>query len=121
MPRPPKALIDKWYAKLEKSGFKDIEESEDRMEVWASTNFQRFRKRRTEFEGIQDYYVLAGRFLHDYKFESKKDRAIWELHAEGLGYREIAKQLKSRNFRVYRDLVNETVVRLRTEMLKHVE
>jgi len=53
-----------------------------------------------------DYYRLAGHFLWDHQWNNstKGDRAIWELHCEGLSYREVAKKLNRKPSTVYKRL-----------------
>jgi hypothetical protein len=85
-------LQQKWYAKLEKSGFKDIEQDEDNLKRWSS-DFTT-KKFLDTYEAKADYYYMATQFLNDYKFETQIERVIWEYHAEGISNRNVAKLLK---------------------------
>ncbi len=73
---------------------------------------------------IEEYYRMAGYFLHEYKFEYEIDRKIWELHAEGMGMREIAVALKNtkddlgKRRCINRDNVNDKIQALSKIMLE---
>jgi hypothetical protein len=82
----------KWYAKLKRDGFDDIESDEDNLKVW-STIF--FKKHSIEqIQAKQAYYQMATNFLNDYKFNNNRERIIWEYHANGISLRDIGKVLK---------------------------
>ncbi len=96
MQKPSKKLQRQWQAKLKQSGFVDIEDVDSPREMlkrWDSTYFinlctpDQFHARVTYFSNCRD-------FLNKYKFLNKLERNIWYWHAEGLGYREIAKKTK---------------------------
>lgn len=110
-----KDLKDKWYKKAAKSGFKDIEQDEDNLIVWASHLF-RATYDATKFQAKEEYYRAAGHFLHDYEFDSKRDRLVWEKHAEGLSIAKIVKELKKKNRKIHKMLVHEIIKRLASEM-----
>lgn len=100
-----KELQKVWYQKLKDEGFKDIEQEGKNgfLKEWS----RKFRipygsqvaKGYTTEDKIRDnevketYYRLAGHFLYDYKFKTETLRNIWELHSEGVSYRNIAKIL----------------------------
>lgn len=105
------ALKRKWYAKLDKEGFKDIENEAGLLKKWSSY-WLRSKHTSATFDAKQEYYRLAGQFLHDYQFGSALDRIIWEMHSEGDSVRGIAVALKKRGFKVYKRLVHETLMRL---------
>jgi hypothetical protein len=111
-----KQLQAKWYGKLKKAKFDDIEENEDTLKEWASNTF-RNKFDATKYQARLNYYRLAGHFLHEYEFDSDKERAIWELHAEGLSRPKVLKQLKSRNFKTYSRQVQEIIEKLEKEMI----
>lgn len=88
-------LQQKWYKKLEKSGFKDIEsplKPGQPLKHWDSIDFQLDHTKETFLEK-QRYYELAGQLLHSFKFKSRIDRRIWKMHAEGVSTTDIAKKL----------------------------
>jgi len=87
-----KTQKDIWYKKLKKSGFNDIEETEDRLKSWSmrfaiSPIVETFNERK-------EYFQLADRFLLEYGFRTNFEKVIWEYHANGLSLREIEMILK---------------------------
>ena len=105
-------LTKEWYAKLKKSGFDDIEDSEDTLKRWHTKIF--LNASAVSSQAKQDYYRIAGYFLNDYEFKSDYEKKIWELHATGKSMRGIGKQLGKHK----KDYVNRIIQRLRKEMLK---
>lgn len=119
---PPKDNKDyvelrrKWYGKLKKEGFDDIEQLDGNLKTWVSSEFTRnydanFAKAK------EDYYRLAGQFLHRYHFKDKKEQLIWELHSQGVSIRDIVKELKKKNYKIYKSLVQVILERLTGEMI----
>lgn len=107
-----KALRDKWYAKLAKTGFEDIEDvnsPRQMLKAWHSSDIPR-KARSGGFIAIQDYYSRATEFLNNYIFESKFELKVWTLHADGQSLREIAKQCKCG-----KDKVRTIVLKLQKE------
>lgn len=84
-------LQDKWYGKLEKSGFQDIESDENHLKFYSSQFAAQFRD--GAWQAKAAYYQMASNFLEEYKFDTKRDRIIWEYHSNALSYRDIAKIL----------------------------
>lgn len=120
-----KALKKKWYAKLEKSGFEDIEQNEDYLKQYTSTKFYRGRQNGKDFEELmflneskETYYRLAGHFLNDYEFADAKEKRIWALHSEGESFVDIAEAIRNRHNKANKDSVNRVIKRLAEEMLK---
>lgn len=90
-----KALQKIWYEKLKKSGFVDIEDtnsSKQYLKSWHSIYFH-CRYTPQSFEEKQEYYRRAGIFLHDHKFDSRLEKAIWSLHSEGMSIQKIGHEL----------------------------
>lgn len=89
-------LQAKWYASLRKQGFKDIEDANGMLKTWTSS----VRRASTAVNhtsyrlGQEEYYRLAAQFIWDKKFPSKLYKQVWTLHARGLTYGAIGKQLK---------------------------
>lgn len=116
-----KQLQAKWYAKLKKEGFEDIERAEDLMhpeydlKAWHSKRFQ-INNTPESFQQRERYYQLAGQFTYDHEFSEASERQIWQLHAEGLSIREICRRLSKQNLK--RDKVFTVLKRLREAMLK---
>lgn len=89
-------LAQQWNKKLAKSGLTDVENQHPEEPMLNTWDDHYFRRRFTAESALsrQDYYYIATQFLNTYKFESIRERKIWELHAEGLSFREIAQKLK---------------------------
>lgn len=112
-----KKLKDTWYKKLEKSGFVDVEASEDSLKEWDSSITLRYDKH--IIASKEEYFRLAGKFLFSYEFESERDTAIWQLHSDGLSLREIATQLKKKKYKINSmSNVNLVVKKLAQKMIE---
>lgn len=75
-----------WYRRLYDAGFEDLE-VQDRRSV--DTRNAAVRDR----EAVTTYYRIAAQLLHEGEFASARDRAVWEMHVEGLSRREIARKM----------------------------
>lgn len=87
-----KKLQQKWYQKLKKEGFEDIETTignKSYLKLWHCSYFQTKYSSDT-FTQTQRYYAAALEFLSHHAFSSEIDQKIWALYAEGKTYREIA-------------------------------
>lgn len=116
-----KSLQKKWYKKLEKEEFKDVEQDEHRLKQWDSFNFSG-RYSSDLFVSKEKYYQLVGQFLHEHKFKTKREYAIWEYHSEGLTIRAIAEEIKRRRFKHNKVMtVYYVIQRLEKEMLNKYE
>lgn len=111
-----------WYEKLAKKGFEDIEDSEGRLVVYHS-----FQGRSgtglpsdiTANQAKEEYYRLAGHFLHDYTFASTTDRLIWKLHSDGISYRKICEILEQHyNLKTHKSTIHDLITKLAKTMLK---
>lgn len=88
-----KKLQADWDAKLKESGFEDAETRDGNLKTWHKYDvLDRFS--REDGETKMEYFAAAGRFLHDYQFESLSERTVWQLHCEGLSIRQILKAIK---------------------------
>lgn len=102
-PAQLKRLEREWAAKLRADGFVDIEAPSGMIQSWDVRS-----------DGnMQDVAALAedrarGEAL---RFTTQFERAVWELHVEGLSNRAIAARLC-----VYRKLVNQTMWALKARM-----
>ncbi len=113
-----KDLQKKWYKRLEKSGFTDIEQEDGNLKVWESRAFQN-RYDPNKSEAHTEYYRLAGQFFYDYIFNNKRDSLIWKMHAEGATSREIAATLRKKKIEPSgKTMVQITILQLEKEMLK---
>lgn len=84
-------LQAKWYKKLSKNGFEDIEQLDGNLKKWSNKKASVIRDSQAE------YYRLAQQYLHSNRFPSKLDKVVWEYHSMGLSIVKISKQMdKSR-------------------------
>lgn len=116
-----KKLNKLWYGKLKKEGFEDIERKDktgQKEERVVNSPLHYIAKNYTllQFEVKEEYYRMAGQFLHEHKFKSLYEREVWELHSNGVSIRNIVKKLKARKQTAYRDLVHGVIKALVTEM-----
>lgn len=95
-----KQLKDHWYEKLKESGFKDIEENEDRLIQWHAGYFYS-RHSPLRFRSRETYYQIGSRFLQTHIFETDHQKRIWELHISGLSIRQIALEERTKACRVF--------------------
>ncbi len=107
-----------WYKKLEEDGFEDIELHNWKTgETFERTNgVSQADVVKTYSAEAEEYYRLAAQFVWELEEEGEESEvaiAIWRLHADGVGYRRIAKMLK-----VARNKVEKTVPRLKKRMLQ---
>lgn len=111
-------LQEKWYKKLKKEGFVDLEDVRGNLWTWSSFYFS-CRYTPDRFHDIERFYQEAEVFLHEHPFKNVRDRAVWELFCQGKTVQAISKALKARHFK----LVSNTAVfhiinRLTKEMKK---
>ena len=115
MPQRDDKLLQKlqkeWYEKLRQSGFKDIEQEDGNLKIWSK--FFTGKLDTLQGEAKVQYFRAAGQFLHSYQFESAYDKTVWDMHANGISGRSIARQLK-----VNKRVVFAVIERLKKEMLK---
>jgi hypothetical protein len=109
------ALNAKWYDKLKKSGFEDAESDEDHLTDWSRTLFL---KRPEYDQSKEEYYRLAGQFLHDHTFRTETERKIWELHQDGVSIRKIVKLLRKKRLKVSHVGVFNTIKSLASVMVQ---
>jgi hypothetical protein len=109
-----KKLRAKWYAKLKKSGFEDIESDDDNLKDWSS-KFER-EKSLTSWKAKESYYYMATSFLNSYRFVTELEKAIWEYHSNGLSHATIANLLKKTKIKTNRTTVGLVIKRLRQIM-----
>ena len=122
-----KNLRDRWYKKLKDSGFEDIEQDEDRLKEYSTTRFTSGKNNKLPPDQIktlndskEEYYRVAGHFLHEHEFNNEVDRFIWQKHAEGHSYRDITKMLVAA-FYLEKDRMwtHNIISRLTKEMLEY--
>lgn len=112
-----KKLQDKWYKKLAKAGFEDIEDINSPNEFLKEWHGSWFRSRghASRFTAKESYFYQAGHFLTNHEFKNEQEKKVWKLHSEGLSLREIAKAMRWKSH----FNVNLIIKRLREEMLHH--
>jgi hypothetical protein len=114
----------KWYLKLKKTGFVDIEQNEDTIKLsstqffYGTKNGVRYNEKMASYEGKLEYYRLAEHFLNDHEFKNEIEKKIWELHSEGKSYREISKTLRTEELILNKDNVQITITTIKEQMLK---
>lgn len=115
-----KKLQKEWYAKAKESGFDDIEQEDGNLKVW-SHQFFKVRHNQTLFEAKQEYYRLAGQFLHSHKFADDVEKKIWEYHAtDATSIRDIVKELANIGVKTNKNKVNAILRNLSEQMLKEI-
>ena len=116
--RPSRKLIELWDRKLKRSGFVDAETRHDKLKTWTCRGRQ--ARAKVCIEASAEYFRAAGFFLHEYKFESEVERAVWECHAEGLGRRETFDALRKKFTRLTPWKVRQILSRLTREMKRRL-
>lgn len=117
-PQSLKKLQAEWYKKLKNEGFVDIEQDEDTLKTWASSDFtEKTRQASTLYSQRAEYYYMANHFLNKYAFEDDKERIVWEYHSNGISIRNIAKILTKNGLKASRDTIWRTIKTLKKEML----
>jgi len=84
-------LQAKWYKKLKATGFDELEYKDGSIKSCAPPSARKTHRAFIFQQSTQEYYYMATHFLNDYKFESTKERNIWEYHANGLSVRSISR------------------------------
>jgi len=98
MKQPSEKLKRKWNKKLIESGFYDIENEDGsfKNEIHSRTVDYALKDAREE------YYYKAQDFLNSGKFANLLEYTVWKMHAEGISYRNIAKELGLTFFKIQR-------------------
>ena len=104
-----KKLQAAWYLRLREIGFDDIESKG----IYARPDVDRrtWRRACAERESRIAYFALADEFLRSFRFQKPRHRDAWELHAQGLSVRQIAKDLG-----LTRNQVGPLIARLRRKL-----
>ncbi len=110
-----RSLKTKWYKKLLKSGFNDIETSNEYLKIPSKEVLR--ESRISSKQSKEDYYYLADQFLNEYNFKSDLEKTIWEYHCNGLGSPAISDTLrKARITKMDRSTIGTIIVELREKM-----
>lgn len=106
-----------WYKKAAASGYEDIEQDEDHLKVWTG---HRIKAKYTPeaYLAKQEYYIMAGHFLHEHDFESKTEHIVWGYHSEGLSAPEILEILRKKRKKISLNQIQRMTKKLAREMLK---
>lgn len=111
--RPTKELLKEWDLKLKASGFVDLEGSLTNTSTACFSDGRVSTARRLEYyQDSEEYFRVAGLFLHHYAFSSPRDKWVWRLHSEGLATRAISSETK-----VYIKTVQKIIRDLKKEMV----
>lgn len=89
-------LRSEWYQYLEKTGFTDIESLSGQVIDHKTQIDLAYRKdfhTQAQFEAKQNYYQWARGKLNDGRFNSERDKLIWEYHADGVSSRQISPRI----------------------------
>jgi hypothetical protein len=118
-----KSLQAKWYAKLKKSGFEDIENGSDNpmLLTWETNYFYKHYGNRPDVVAAKfDYYLRASHLLNRPEvFENEFEKLVWEKHSEGTSIREMAKQLASKKNGTARSL-RDRIAKIINKLSVHV-
>jgi len=119
-----KDLQKDWERRLKQAGFDDIERKDrvgraaERLRTDVMENISHTLSV-GQFEIKQEYYRLAGQFLHEHKFKTSFERTVWEMHSNGISVVDIVKALQKTGRTAYKDKVHGAIKRLAAEMKKH--
>ncbi len=102
-----KALRKKWYGKLAKSGFEDVEQDDVHL---IRTEYRAMITNAAEIRA--EYYRYCRHMLNDWRFKNAYEKKVFALHSEGVTVREIARITKKHTF----DGVAKIIRRIKKEM-----
>jgi len=103
-------LRDKYYRRIKKAGFEDIELIIPGVYIEVPL----FRQQELRcLSGRADYFDLATQFLYKGKFKSVQEKKFWKYHCEGLKAPEIAKKFK----KISAKKITATITAIKKEML----
>lgn len=98
--RPPRQLADQWRRKLADAGFRDVETANPDAPLKTDIRTDGRSVMAREGEERAQYYRLALAFLHGHDFADNEERRIWQRHAEGMSYVDIAASIECTQWRV---------------------
>ena len=99
-----KTLKARWYKKLKKEGFDDIENNGGSLK--AEVDPRTISYALSNKESREEYYKKAEEFLANYKEFTVQERQIWALHCQGMGAVRISKTLSLTIYRADSTLAN---------------
>jgi hypothetical protein len=109
-------LQAKWYKKIADAGHEEIEQPDGNLKVWASSFFV-VHHDPVIYAAKEEYYRLAGQFLHDFVFANNIEKQIWAWHSEAVGVDDMHGRLKKKGITVGRNRIHSIVTRLARIML----
>lgn len=90
---PPPKLLREWYAKLAKSGHRDIEYFDQSL-LGISLQEPERAPDQVDIETTQEYYSRATEFLYAANWRGRKDaKRAWGMYSEGTPLREISTEI----------------------------
>lgn len=98
-------LQNKWYSKLSKTGFVDLEwldknSGYGQNSPFLRTSLSKFKHLSpSELKNHSEYFIGATQFLEDYKFPSALHKFVWQCYCDGVSYRDMLPKIASRNFK----------------------
>lgn len=113
-----KKLQQKWYEKLAKSGFQDIEDLSrpyQPLKTWDSFYF-RGEFTPAQFEERRAYFERAERAFNKYPFKTALDKQVWYLHSQGHTIRETSVILAEHGIKKSKTTVFVILKRLKKEL-----
>lgn len=121
-PKQFKTLQKTWYKKLKKSGFVDVESSENLNKTRYSFPIIEDAKHEAPVSYVakRDYYIMAEHFLNSYPFENDLEREIWKFHTHGIGYLESLKHFKANKIKISRTKLHLIIQRLTKVMRTNI-
>lgn len=100
-----KQLQKKWYGRLEKSGFEDIENEDGSLK--ATTDSRTIKNSLKDKLERETYDSVAREFLNTYEWPEITEKLIWAAHVDNMGMARIAKMLHITYY-----MVRTTIVRI---------
>lgn len=88
---------DRWYKKLEGTGFNDAEKKDKKgnLQLKKFDSFYFYAEYTKESFSIKkNYFERAEEFLNTHRFEDDMGRTVWGKHANGFSLRDISKELQ---------------------------
>ena len=100
-----KKLQAKWYKKLSKNGFEDLECYSPKTLQCPNTPY--LRRCSSEYANLSspdalqklEYYQDASAFYHEHKFPSRLHKFVWLMHTQEISYRKMQSRIHSRGFK----------------------
>lgn len=89
-----KKLKSEWYKKLEQTGFKDIE-AHEKSEYEVNDKELRNIRALAADPSRAEWYRCVSQYANSNLFERKLHKAIYQLHAEQVPYKEIYERLRN--------------------------